>query len=327
MFFDLNKVIAEDMFLSFCVSERGAGKTYSSVKWLINNFAKTGEQFIYLRRSQTELDNALPKLFDPYAPEGDFLDNELKVMGETLYYDNEVCGYGLAVSTAYKKKSVSYARVKYILFDEFIQEDNKYLKDELHKFLSCIETVGRMRDISVICLANQNTVYNPYYIYFDVRPASPDTPRTRFRSKSVLIYQFFSTAYRTAKKNTRFGQLISGTKYGDFLLDNKAIHDDYTYVNQLDGVKKTPMVNMFIEGVNIVAYHCWYKGDIIIFFKIRELVNNIPAYNFDKQLKEERVIDNVRNIPAVKRITRHIKNGTIAFNDMRVKNIIESFIF
>lgn len=327
MFFDLNKVISEGMFLSFCVSERGAGKTYSSVKWLLENFIKNGEQFIYLRRSQTELENALPKIFDPYAPEGDFIDNELKVMGESLYLDNEVCGYGLAISTAYKKKSVSYARVKYILFDEFIQEDNKYLKDELHKFLSCIETVGRMRDISVICLANQNTIYNPYYIYFDVKPASTETPKTRFRSKSVLIYQFFSKEYKEAKRNTRFGKLISGTKYGEFLLDNKAIHDDYTYVNKLEGVKKHPLVNMLIDGHNIVAYHCWHNGEVTIFFKIKELVKDIPAYNFDKQLKEERVIDNVRNIPVIKRITRHIKNGTIAFNDMQVKNIIQNFIF
>lgn len=327
MFFDLQDVLDEEMFLSFVVSERGAGKTFSSLKKLIEIFLKTGEQFVYLRRSQTELESALPTIFDPFQREGFFLEHNFSVRGEFLYIDNKCCGRGIAISTAYKLKSVGFPNVKYILFDEFISENGQYIKEELHKFLSCIETIGRMRDIYVIALANQSTIYNPYYVYFQIKPASKQTPKTRFRQKSILVYQFISTEYREVKQETKFGKLIRGTKYGSFMLENEAIQDNYQFVDKMDGYKKKPFVNMLISGENIVAYDCETKDGTIVYFQIREAIKDIPSYNFDKQLEKDRIIDNVRNNPYVRRISLYVNRGMIAFRDIRVKNIIEDFIF
>lgn len=327
MYFDLSEVQKEKMFLNFIVSARGAGKTYSSLRDLVQAFIDNEEQFIYIRRTQSELDLCLPSLFGALINDGHFEDHTIMVKGENFYLDNKLMGRGIALSTAYKFKSVAFPKVKSLLFDEFISESKSYLKDECYKFLSLIETIGRMREIEVYCLANQDTIFNPYYVYFGVKPAGKDIVKTRFRSKSILIYQFNSSEYVEAKKKTRFGQLIKGTQYGGFMLDNEAIKDDYSFIEDLKGVKKTPFVNITINGSDLTAYDYEHDNRNYVFIMARAPVENIPSFNLDKQLREERTIDNVRRNPYLRRIKMYFDRGFIRFKDVPTKTLISEIIF
>lgn len=327
MYFDLNDVTKEDMLLNFVVSERGAGKTYSSLKKLTQNFIDTEEQFIYIRRTQSELDLCLPTLFAALIADNVFPDHVLQVKGENFLCDGKVMGRGIAISTAYKFKSVAFPNVKTLLFDEFISESKSYLKDEVNKFLSLVETIGRMREITIVCLANQDTIYNPYYVYFAIKPASKDTPKTRFRTQSIMIYQFKSMAYRDAKRKTRFGNLISGTQYGAFMLDNESIKDDYSFIDDLKGIKKTPFVNITISGVDLVVYDYIHDNRTYLHIAARPPIDGCPSFNLDKQLREERTIDNVRKNPYLKRVKMYFERGFITFKDVPAKTLVSEVIF
>lgn len=327
MFFELDFVRQDDFFLNFCTSKRGAGKSFGSIKDCVQRFLDYGEHFVYLRRSQTELDLALPSIFQPLSVEGYFSDKLLTVKNECFYCDGQIMGRGIAISTAYKLKSVSFPKVKTILFDEFISESNSYLKDEVTKFLSVIETIGRMRDINIFCLANKSTIYNPYYVYFDVKPASSTTPKTRFRSKSIMIYQFISEEYKNKKLNTKFGKLISGTTYGDFMLNDEAIQDNYDFVDKLNGVKKNVYINLYLGGENIVVYDCTVDNKHSLFFKISPVIDNKLEINFDKMLIKDKTIEGVRKNSYFKRIQFFINRGQCYFYDVRTKNLIQDFIF
>lgn len=61
-------------------------------------------------------------------------------------------GYACSLTSAQSLKSVNFNRVKNIIFDEFIAEDGRYLSNEVHKFLSLIETIARMRDVRIFML-------------------------------------------------------------------------------------------------------------------------------------------------------------------------------
>ena len=50
---------------NFVIGDRGGGKSFGTLYFVINRFKKAGEQFIYLRRTERELDDAKPTLFDP----------------------------------------------------------------------------------------------------------------------------------------------------------------------------------------------------------------------------------------------------------------------
>lgn len=327
MYFDLSDVLQENMLLNFVVSARGAGKTFSSLKDLVQDFIDNENQFIYIRRTQSELDLCLPSLFQALITENVFPDNTLQVKGENFLIDGKIAGRGVALSTAYKFKSVAFPKVKTLLFDEFISEAKSYLKDEVTKFLSLIETVGRMREITIVCLANQDTIFNPYYAYFAIKPASPTTKKTRYRTQSILIYQFDSEEYKNAKKATRFGKLISGTPYGDFMLENDAIKDDYSFIDDLKGVKKTPFINLTISGTDLVGYNYEHDSINYIYIACRSPVDGVPSFNLDKQLREDRTIESIRRNPYLRRVKMYFDRGFIRFKDVPTKQLISGVIF
>lgn len=327
MYFDIKDVTKENMLLNFVVSARGAGKTFGTLKECVTDFIANENQFIYIRRTQSELELSLPFLFHALLAEGLFPDNTFVVKGDNFFIDGKLAGRGIALSTAYKFKSVAFPKVKTLLFDEFISESKSYLKDEVTKFLSLVETIGRMRDISIICLANQDTIYNPYYTYFGIRPADKHILKTRYRKQSILIYQFNSEQYKEAKLATRFGKLIESTPYGEFMLNNESIKDDYSFVDDLKGIKKEPFLNLTINGTDITGYTYVYDNVNYLYFASRPPIDKIPSFNLDKQLREDRTIDSIRKNPYLKRIKLYFDRGFVRFKDVPTKTLVSEVIF
>ena len=277
-----------------------------------------------MRRSEIERDNSITTLLSQLQDAGFFLDNVFRVKEDYITCDGKIICRCLAISTAYKHKSVSFHKVKTVIFDEFIDENNRYLKEEAIKFLSLMESIGRMREFQIICLGNKSTDYNPYYLYFDIK--SSGSKFTRFRSRSIMIHEFKSEEYRAAKLNTKFGQLIAGTTYGNFMLNNEAIKDDYTFIDKLKGFKKIPIANIIIDKTNVVMYDAIGEG-FYLYFLTREEVPNIKTINYDKMFVEGATLDLLKNNPVSKKIMQKSKNGHIRFNDMETKLLINKLIF
>ena len=63
MYWNIKNSLSHNCLFNFIVGDRGVGKTYGCKKWAIEDFLKTGAQFIYLRRYQTELKRT-NKFFD-----------------------------------------------------------------------------------------------------------------------------------------------------------------------------------------------------------------------------------------------------------------------
>lgn len=326
MFFNPEKVLNQDFLLNFVVSERGAGKTFSTLKYLVEKFISTGRQFVYLRRTETERDQCIGTLLDQLQGAGFFTDHKFKSFKDYITCDGKIICYCFAISTAYKFKSTSFYKVDTVVFDEFIDENNRYLKDEVRKFLSFFETIARLRDnVQIICLGNLTSKYNPYFIYFKLKMS--DSPYTRYRSKSILINNFKSEEYRNEKLKTKFGKLISGTEYGNFMLNNQAIGDDYSFIDRLDGVKKIPLANIIIEGTNIRVYEAIKKEGFILFFQVGEAIKDLQTINYDKILVENARLELIQKMPISKNISYNIGRGSVAFFDMKVKILVTSFIF
>ena len=115
MFYDYSKLLSYGALISFIIGERGVGKTYGAIKYVINNFLKTGNQFVYVRRYATELETSAPKFFDAIIENNEFEGHEFKVKTSKkltrFYIDGEICGYALPLSTAMILKSISFAKV------------------------------------------------------------------------------------------------------------------------------------------------------------------------------------------------------------------------
>ena len=166
MWYTPNQQLTYNRIYNFVVGVRGGGKTFNTLLHAIRRFEKTGEQFIYLRRRGVDLDDACHRkeggdLFSDIRHKGYFKDAELKVVadksgGYNFYYNDQIMGYGKALSTA--RRSTSLPLVKLIIFDEFLIDDSnphdRYLNkgNEMFTFHNFYETIARGRDIPVFFL-------------------------------------------------------------------------------------------------------------------------------------------------------------------------------
>ncbi len=87
-------------------------------------------------------------------------------------------------------KSVNMSDYNYIIFDEFLPEDDNYLKSsknyhyEVNQILNLFQSVARGRgkafreDVKVFFLANDVSVLNPYFDFFKIDKILEKNPNT-----------------------------------------------------------------------------------------------------------------------------------------------------
>lgn len=238
--YDKGPLLSYKMFFNMLVGNRGGGKTYGFKTWSIDDFLKTGKQFIWVRRYGTEIDEMRKTFFDDIIkkyPNHKFLCKGSKKSGK-FYIDDKVCGFYFALTTSAIAKSSSYPNVDKIIFDEFliIGKTYHYLEDEVVLLLEFIETIFRDRENDptaiqprgVYLLGNNVTIANPYYLYFNVKPF-----KQRFyidKSKELLVEQYTNKAFIEAKKQSRIGKLTANTTYAEYSIENKSYLDNDKFI-------------------------------------------------------------------------------------------------
>jgi hypothetical protein len=229
LYYNPNKMLSFNRILNCVIGARGIGKSYGLKKYVTNRFLKSGKQFIYLRRYKDEL-KKIPQFFNDIK--GEFPETELKVKGKQFYINDKLAGWAIPLSSWQSEKSNAYPDVETILFDEFIREkDNSgYLPNEVNALLNFMDTVFRDREnVRCICLSNAVSIVNPYMLYFNIIP----NIQKRFNAyKSILVEIPDSKDFATARRKTRFGELINDTDYGEMALDNEFVNDSHVFIEK-----------------------------------------------------------------------------------------------
>lgn len=233
LFYDFGELLSRNGVFNFVVGGRGIGKTYGAKKLVIRNYLRHGDQFIYLRRYNTELATART-FFADIAHE--FPDFGFRVMGNEFQLTRdpdankpewETFGFVVALSTAASRKSVAYPDVTFIIYDEFIIEKGafRYLPNEPRAMMDFYSTVDRYQDrVRVLFLANSVSIMNPYFIEYGIIPDDDTKWMTRHDGFVVAHYPN-SAEFSDAVKSTRFGKFISNTEYANYAIGNH-FHDN-----------------------------------------------------------------------------------------------------
>lgn len=317
MWYDPHTMLSHNCLFNFLIGNRGAGKTYGvGKKYPIRSFLKTGAQFIYLRRYKTEFDD-FQNFFSDIAHE--FPDHEFEVKGKKLYIDGKVAGYGVPLSTALTKKSVSYHKVDKIIFDEFIIDSKviHYMNNEVTAFLEFYETVARMRDnVRVFFLSNAVSVVNPYFLYWNIKPK----PNKRFTKLDHILIEFIKNEeFIQAKYNTRFGQIIKGTNYGNYAVENEFLKDNMNFVERKTGDSKFEFSIVY----NGHTYGFWtdYRAGLMF---VSEDIDPSSRLQFcltdDEHKPNMMLIKNAGKSHLLSQCIKAYENGYLRFETMPVKN-------
>lgn len=230
-YYSYDQVLSRNGVFNFIVGGRGYGKTYGAKKFVINKFLKTGEQFIYLRRYRTEMSGKKTFFSDI---EHEWPEYEFRVNGTQaeirprVYEDEDECGWDVigffvTLSNAGTQKSIAYPLVTTIIFDEFIilKGAVRYLPNEVKAFNEFYSTVDRWQDKTrVLFLANAVSVFNPYFVEYDIQPDGKEWYR---RHNGFIVAHFpNSDTFESAVLATRYGAFLKKTdpEYVDYSIHN-----------------------------------------------------------------------------------------------------------
>ena len=308
---------------------RGGGKTYGSLKYCVEQFIKNERkgikwQFMYVRRMKAELDKLTTmrngRLFN--AVQKEFPEASLKAESNTLYCNGKVMGYSQSLSTASILKSDAFPFVKVIIFDEFIIDNRgtyHYLKDEVTKFLDLYETVARGRDVIVLFLSNAVTVTNPYFDYFHLnKPANGDIQRFG-KSKEILVQNFVSPALSTAKKQSRFGQIIDGTEYSDYAYDNEWLLDNEDFIARKPQRCEYFLTLLYKDG----SLGIWLDNKDWIYYVSQDVDKQWPkvySVTTDEHKPNIMLFHAGRKLPWLKSLQDAYEMGAVRYESIKLKN-------
>lgn len=339
IFWDIYRTLTHNALINVIVGNRGGGKSYGAKKRAIENFINKGEQFGYIRRYRDDLKKPLEQFYKDIAQE--FPEHECKVEGDKVYIrlrtenskekwtDKDIAGYGFTLSTANNKKSMSYPEITMLIYDEFLLEEGnqRYLPNEVEKLLNLYETVARPgsnhKRVTLWLLGNAITETNPYFLYFNLRmPKQKDKNGKwiwKHPTRPILVEDVRDEGFIDAKKKTEFGQLVSGTAYADFSIENKFLLDDETFIEKRSA-KSRHAFNFTYKGKEFGVWYDFTEGKLWVSSAIDP---SGLTYSFTiKDHKPNTMLFKTKNKSYwLKMFFNAFKEGSLFFENMTIKNM------
>lgn len=288
-FYNFNRILSFNAQYNYIAGARGIGKTYGAKLKATKDSILKGHEFIYLRRYKTEIKAAKMTFFDDYTEK--FPDYDFQVSGDfaqraPVETRNDkkrewtTMGYFIALSNSQSKKSVTYPRVRTIIFDEFITESGhlRYLTDEFTVFNNLYNTVDRYRDnVRVLFLANAVSIMNPYFMELDIRPDTGYNDITVLKDGFVAVHFPDSEEFRSFALSSRFGKFIEGTSYAEYAIGNQFRDNEE---NLVSAKPKTAIYYCTID-TKFGAFSVWTDNMSAEFFVQKRLPKVNVAYTLE----------------------------------------------
>ena len=187
-YYSLAPILAKEAMYNVIIGERSNGKTYASLKYGIEQYAKRGSQIALLRRWQDDFKGKrAASMFDALVKNGEISRATNGEWTDVYYYagrwflckyegddrkrirvtDTDPFCYAFALSSMEHDKSTSYPDIRTIIFDEFITR-TAYLGgmegSEFVIFMNVLSTIIRDRnDVKIFMLGNTVSKSCPYF--------------------------------------------------------------------------------------------------------------------------------------------------------------------
>lgn len=231
----------------FITGGRGTGKTFGALAYE-RQHSRPGERFMFLRRTQTQIDLLNKPEFSPFKAIDEALGTHTVTRSVSKYngafYDGTLqddgsvapqgppLGYTAALSTFSNLRGFDASDCVRILYDEFIpQPQERPIKEEAAALWNCYETVNRNRELSgrppvqLICMANSNVLGNPIFLDLKlVRQAEKMRAAGRETwtddKRGILMVLLLRSPISDSKRRTALYKLQEGSEFSRMALDN-----------------------------------------------------------------------------------------------------------
>lgn len=183
-YYDIKKTLRNDIPYYMVIGKRSNGKTYSTLKYILEKWAKERKQAVYLRRFREDIVGARgQKVFSDFMTDTEYISKITKGEYSGLHYWNRglyfcnysdngkviyseetrVCYFMCLSDVEHDKSTGGYSEVATVVFDEFIARQG-YITDEFLNFTNVLSTIIRGKtDVKVIMLGNTISKFCPYF--------------------------------------------------------------------------------------------------------------------------------------------------------------------
>lgn len=306
---------------NFIVTERGLGKTYGLLKYFTEKFMKTGQQFIYLRRYQSEIDQIGDKLFKAHIANNEFPDAIITYKKGVYSMNGLPFCFLFPLTKEGHVKSVPMPDVNAIMFDEYLitNRNQHYIPKEPVQLLSFVDSVFRQRDPHVYFCGNASSHTNPYFEYFNLE-LPYQSEYQLYKHGLILVNYARNPAYREERKKTKFGQLIDGTSYGSYAIDNNFLHDDNSFIAKRPA-KSWLFACLYIEQKN---YGLWIDSDTGNMYISKSYDPKNPRCFAITPTDHTEVarLATIKNSPWFKKMIECYRYSQLYFENINIKNYV-----
>lgn len=275
-YLDIEKIYDRGLPWQLITGGRGTGKTYGALSMVIRRKIR----FIYLRRTQSQVDIISRPEFSPFKTINDDLGLQIGVNSITKYnaafYHMEEndkgklvpagdpLGYVAALSTFSNIRGFDASDIELIIYDEFIPEKHERpIRKEFDALANAYETINRNRELKglppvrMLCLSNSNDVANPIFIGLNlvtraVKMAKRGTEVYEDPARGLGVYLLFRSPISKRKSETTLYKLTAGSDFAEM-----AINNDFADDKTSTPIKQRAMKEL--EAIAAIGTLCIYR--------------------------------------------------------------------
>lgn len=182
-FYSPQKLLGHDGDINVIWGQRSNGKTYSYLKYALENFRDHQRTFVYVRRwAEDIVVKNMDKLMSPLPVEKIFGQGKsirfyrgaFWLQDEDPSVDKVCMGWAIALNQVAHTKSQTFANAQIVILDEFIQlATERKLTDEFDAWEQTLSTILRTtNDAKIFLLGNSVGKYSPYFTPYGIDPNS-----------------------------------------------------------------------------------------------------------------------------------------------------------
>lgn len=319
-FYDATQLLSYKRPVSIVVGIRGVGKTFKFTQLCIKEAIETKSlSFVWLRRTHEEIKKIKVRFFEDMIANKVFPDYKFKVHGNDMFAINKstnetfIIGTFMALSTEAQYTGTPFPNVKYLVFDEAMTS-GKYINDEVFHLFHIIDTIFRNRPVRAILLGNAFSISNLYFEHFGVKDLSK-----QFTSGDKFVIENCSyEEFQEYRKQTQFGQLVSGDTYEKFAIMNEFLLDDkFNVMPMPDGERTYLGFNLKLKNMLI---GCWLVNGLLYFGQSQKYGKNYTIYVDDAKNGDAIWLEKSHN--HIKFIAHEYANGRCMYETINIKNMI-----
>ena len=333
MYWQPKRTLSYNALYNLMVGNRGGGKTVGALSDCIQKYLKRPKsfEFAYTRRYNTEMQKVTEnnKLFKDIVDLGSrgvagfewAVQHEFTCDGETMRCDGEVMGYLFTLSDQAMYKGNPYPKVKINIFEEFLIDKGfrRYLPNEVETFLELDQTIDRDRDkLRWLMLANLISVNNPYFTYWNLDIPYGSTRRLYGNDNQILVELVEDADLIEKKKRTRRGQLLAGTKYGEYAIENKSLRDSAEFLGKKTSTSEYRFTILYYD----MEIGVWYDVRNGIYYVSPDVDMQCPlrfAATTEDQQPNIMLLKGMKKSPFLARLIEGYNKGCVYYENAKVK--------